>query len=198
MKRDARGKRTSLTNVVSRPCQSVTVVLCRADIENRLCLMYVRGAENRTKTTMDSSLSSNPEPKHEQPLPLSLQWFRRNHTHTRRPATCLPLLLHFPRRYVFWCLGPLSLHLVRRGQEECDRRSVGAVERVACVYLASSGTYELGKRHGQRRAAVSAPPSSLSHNGMNGVRWQVRGVCMERVSLHVRVLQPKHLCMGLV
>jgi hypothetical protein len=92
MKRDARGKRTSLTNVVSRPCQSVTVVLCRADIENRLCLMYVRGAENRTKTTMDSSLSSNPEPKHEQPLPLSLQWFRRNHTHTRRPATCLPLL----------------------------------------------------------------------------------------------------------
>jgi hypothetical protein len=130
MKRDARGKRTSLTNVVSRPCQSVTVVLCRADIENRLCLMYVRGAENRTKTTMDSSLSSNPEPKHEQPLPLSLQWFRRNHTHTRRPATCLPLLLHFPRRYVFWCLGrPFSLHLVRLRRE--GRRSVvvGASER---------------------------------------------------------------------
>ena len=34
------------------------------------------------------------------------------------------------------------------------------------------------------------------HTGMNGVRW--RGVCMERVSLHVRVLQPTHPCMGLV
>ena len=190
MKRDARGKRTSLTNVVSRPCQSVTVVLCRADIENRLCLMYVRGAENRDEDYhgLFSFLQSGTETR-AAIAPLATATTRI--LDDQLPAchsSCIS------RRYVFWCLGPLSLHLV---SEECGRRRRSGRKGCFCV-PASSGTNELGKRHGQRRAVVSAPPPSLSHNGMNGVRWQVRGVCMERVSLHVRVLQPKHLCMGLV